>query len=67
MIDIAKQENIRVIFVQQQFDANSAWAVAKEINGKVIVMDPLAPNWLNNMKKIALTFKDSLTLTLKKE
>lgn len=62
IIDIAKQEDIRVIFVQQQFDANSARAVAKEINGNVIAMDPLAPDWLDNMKKIALTFKEALTV-----
>ena len=60
IIDIAKQEDLRVIFVQQQFDSNSAQAVANEIDGKVIAMDPLAPDWLDNMKKIALTFKDSL-------
>jgi len=62
IIDLAKKENIQVIFVQQQFDANSARAVANEIDGKVIVMDPLAPDWLYNMKKMALTFKDALTI-----
>lgn len=60
IIDTAKRENIRVIFVQRQFDSNSARAVADEIEGKVIIMDPLAPDWLENMKKIALTFKDAL-------
>ena len=61
-IDIAKQEDIRVIFVQQQFDADSARAAANEIDGKVIAMDTLAPDWLDNMKKIALTFKEALTV-----
>lgn len=60
IIDTANRENIRVIFVQQQFDSNSARAVANEITGKVIAMDPLAPDWLENMKKIALTFKKAL-------
>jgi zinc transport system substrate-binding protein len=61
IIDLAKKENIHVIFVQQQFDANSARAAAREIDGKVITMDPLSPDWLNNMKKMALTFKEALT------
>jgi zinc transport system substrate-binding protein len=60
IIDTAKRENIRVIFVQQQFDSSSAQAVANEINGKVITMDPLATDWLTNMKKIAHTFKGAL-------
>ncbi|MCP5107176.1 MAG: zinc ABC transporter solute-binding protein [bacterium] len=60
IVDTAKQESIRVIFVQQQFDAGNARAVAQEIGGKVIAMDPLAPDWLANMKKIARTFKEAL-------
>jgi hypothetical protein len=34
--------------------------VANEINGKVITLDPLAPDWLANMKKIVHTFKEAL-------
>jgi len=60
IIDTAKRENIRVIFVQRQFDSHSARTVADEIAGKVIVMDPLDPDWLENMKKIARTFKEVL-------
>ncbi|MCP4219283.1 MAG: zinc ABC transporter solute-binding protein [bacterium] len=62
IIDLAKKENIRVIFVQSQFDSQSAQAVAGEIGGKVVAMDPLAFQWLDNMKKIALTFKNSLEM-----
>lgn len=62
IIDTAKKENIRVIFVQKQFDSNSAMVVANEIDGKVITIDPLAPDWLANMKKMALSFKEALTL-----
>jgi zinc transport system substrate-binding protein len=54
-VDIAKKDDIHVIFVQQQFDTASARAVANEIKGEVIVMDPLAPNWPDNMKRIART------------
>jgi zinc transport system substrate-binding protein len=54
-VDIAKKDGIHVIFVQKQFDTAGARAVANEINGEVIVMDPLAPDWPDNMKRIAQT------------
>jgi zinc transport system substrate-binding protein len=60
IIDTAKNENIRVIFVQKQFDSHNARAVADEINGKVIMLDPLAPNWLDNMKQITFAFREAL-------
>ncbi len=63
MIDLARKENIKVIFVQKQFDSSSAQTVAAEIGGKVIAMDPLAPDWLTNMKKIAKVFKENLSGT----
>jgi zinc transport system substrate-binding protein len=60
-VDIAKKQGIHVIFVQEQFDTNSARAVAAEINGRVIPMDPLAEDWLTNMKKIAQTLGKNLS------
>jgi zinc transport system substrate-binding protein len=53
VIDIARQDNIRIIFVQEQFDTNSARAVAAEIGGRVVKIDPLALDWLDNMRGIA--------------
>lgn len=61
VMDTAKAENIRVIFVQRQFDADSARAVAEGIGGTVIALDPLAPDWPANMRKIARTFSAALT------
>jgi len=60
VIDRARQEGIKVVFVQQQFDIHSAAAVAADIDGKVIQLDPLAYDWLTNMKKIAVTLKTEL-------
>ncbi len=51
--EAAKQENVRVIFVQPQFAKKSAQTVADAIGGAVVPLDPLAPDWLDNMKKIA--------------
>ncbi len=65
VIDIARKENIRFIIVQQQSDTHNAEAVAADINGKVVALDPLELNWLENMKKIARTFKEILNDPLK--
>ena len=61
VVDIAEKQGIHVIFVQEQFDTDSARAVAAEINGRVVPMNPLAEDWLTNMKKIAQTLGKHLT------
>ncbi|MCK4592815.1 zinc ABC transporter substrate-binding protein, partial [Candidatus Parcubacteria bacterium] len=41
IIDTAKKENIKTIFVQKQFSQKSAEAIAKQIDGSVVPLDPL--------------------------
>jgi zinc transport system substrate-binding protein len=60
LIQHAREEGINVIFVQPQFSTKSAELVAGEIHGQVIPADPLALDWLDNMKKIARQFKEAL-------
>ncbi|WP_020587748.1 metal ABC transporter solute-binding protein, Zn/Mn family [Desulfobacter curvatus] len=60
LIKHARDEGINVIFVQPQFSTKSAALVAKEINGQVIPANPLALDWLDNMKKEAEQFKEVL-------
>jgi zinc transport system substrate-binding protein len=60
IITFAKQENITVIFVQAQFSTQSAEAVAKEIDGKVVKVDPLARNYTDNMHKVSEAFREGL-------
>jgi zinc transport system substrate-binding protein len=56
LIEKAKKEEIRVVFVQKQFSKKSAEAVARAIGGTVIQIDPLAPDYLENMREIAHAF-----------
>jgi zinc transport system substrate-binding protein len=56
LVEQAKEEGIMVVFVQKQFSKKSAAAVARAINGKVIQIDPLAADYLDNMRKIAESF-----------
>jgi zinc transport system substrate-binding protein len=56
----AKAEGVRVIFVQPQFSAKSAEAVAQAIGGSVIAMDDLAKDYLANMTDMAEKIRRAL-------
>ncbi len=56
LIEHAREHHITVIFAQPQFSAKSAEVIAAAIKGKVIMIDPLAEDWMGNLKKIAAIF-----------
>ncbi|NOR46316.1 MAG: zinc ABC transporter solute-binding protein [Candidatus Delongbacteria bacterium] len=60
IIDTAKEENIKVVIVQKQFDTKQAEAIAENIQGHVIQLDPLSENWIKNMITIGRTFQFEL-------
>ena len=60
LIEHAREENIKVIFVQKQFSDASAKTVATAIGGKVVAMDPLSKDYINNLKTIAKTLAEGL-------
>ena len=41
------------MFISKEFDTRNAEAIAREINGKIIVFDPMAENWPENMIHLA--------------
>ena len=60
LIDFAKAHEIRIIFVQPQFSTRHAEIIAKEINGQLIGADPLAENWLQNIRSVAESIRQAL-------
>jgi len=56
LVDFAKREKINVIFVQQQFSQRDAATIAKAIDGSVVQVDPLAENYIENLKSVANVF-----------
>ncbi len=60
LIRHARENQIRVIFVQPQFSAKSAKLIAREIQGQVVTVDPLAQDWLSNLQTMADKFKEAL-------
>jgi zinc transport system substrate-binding protein len=53
LIDHARKNDIRVIFVQPQFSTKSAELIAREIGAEVVAADPLAPDWAENLRRVA--------------
>ncbi len=49
LIQQAQEENITAVFVSPQFSTDSAEAIASQIGGEVIYVDPLAQDYLDNM------------------
>ena len=61
IIEIAKKEEIKIVFVQKQFSTHNAEVIAREINGSVIQIDPLDYNWPTSIKTIANEIVKSYT------
>jgi len=59
LITQAKKNNIRVIFAQPQFSSKSANLIAREIGGQVFFIDPLALDWENNLRNVALKIRNN--------
>lgn len=53
LIQQARREKVKVIFVQPQFDEKSARQVARDIGGRVVAIDPLSADYLDNLRRVA--------------
>ncbi len=53
LIQTARQLSIHVVFVAPEFSSRSAEVVAQEIDGRVVVIDPLAEDYIPNMRAVA--------------
>ena len=60
LIDHARARGIRVIFAQPQFSQKSAEAIAHDIGGQVVKVDPLAYAWADNLYQVAWAFEAAL-------
>lgn len=58
IIDTAKQNNVQTVFIQQEFDTQNAELIAKETNCRLVVINPLAYNWSEEMINIAKALSD---------
>jgi len=60
IISEAEEEGISVIFAQPEFSTRSADYIADEIGGRVILISPLAEDWLSNLNQVAEILSENL-------
>jgi len=53
IITQAQNEGIRLIFAEPESSTKQAETLARELNGTVVLISPLAGNYLENMQRIA--------------
>jgi zinc transport system substrate-binding protein len=61
LIERAKKDGVKVIFVEPQFSKKSAEALAKSIGGAVVPLDPLAKDYLKNLREMAAKLEATLS------
>ena len=55
LIDLARRENIKVIYIQGELDRDHARVFAEETGGEVVQVHPLSPDWLANLREMTQT------------
>ena len=53
IISHAKEEGVKIIFVQPEFSEESAAVIAEAIDGNVVKLNPLNPDYINSLTEIA--------------
>lgn len=60
IIEEAKADQVKVIFVQAQFPTTAAKSVADSLGAQVVPLDPLAKDWMGNIKLMGEALKKTL-------
>lgn len=60
MIDLAKEQNIKVIFYQAEVDSSQSEAFAEELGGVTARLEPLAADYVENLKIMADTLAEAI-------
>jgi len=62
IIEQARESNIKVVFVSPEFDESSAKTIANEIGGEVVTADPLAENYIENLREVGAKLAEGLAV-----
>jgi zinc transport system substrate-binding protein len=60
LIDRARKERLKIIFVQKEYDTKNARAIADEIGAEIKIIDPLSEDWMKATNDII----DAVNLSL---
>jgi zinc transport system substrate-binding protein len=61
LIELARAHHVRVVFADALENPREAEAIAREVGAEVEVINPLAPDYLANMERVATAFAGSLS------
>ena len=56
LVNTAKQNNIKIVFTEPQYDPKYMQSVASQIGGQVLTVNDLDENYLQNMENVAKAF-----------
>jgi zinc transport system substrate-binding protein len=59
LIAKVRQENAAAIFVQAQFPVNAAKTLADSVDAQLIILDPLAEDWLKNIQDMGQILQEA--------
>jgi zinc transport system substrate-binding protein len=60
IIQQAQKLHVKIIFVQKQFSDRDAKTIADQVGARLLVVDPLAENYVENLKTVSRLFAESL-------
>lgn len=60
VVEQGKVNRVKAIFVQKQFSKSIVEPVARALNARVVSVDPLAENYVSNMRDVARQFVEAM-------
>lgn len=60
MTDLAKKKNITTVFYQSEVSGRQAEAFAEEIGGKAVELNPLSPDYIENMRNMTKALSEAM-------
>ncbi|MDD2309475.1 MAG: zinc ABC transporter substrate-binding protein [Desulfuromonadaceae bacterium] len=60
VIEVGRRKGVKVIFVQKQFSNRTAETVARALGARIAPVDPLAADYLKNLRHVADIFAEAL-------
>ena len=58
LVDLARAERINTIFIQKEYDQENAQTFARETGARIVVIDPMSPDWFTEMESLANKIAD---------
>jgi len=60
LIGAARQDGVKVVFVQRGYPRKSAQVIADEVGGSVVTADPQEREWLGNLRRVSRELRAAL-------